>query len=207
MKRIIVGALFSLALLASPLWARPEYGGSRHGGWNNAESRRGGWNNGGWNNGGWNRWYGYGWGFGYGYPYRPWYFGRTYVAPTYVVPEYPASPQYSAGYQADPTALVSAWYRRYLGRDMDSGASSWIDLIRNGAEPSAELGGILASDEYYQRVGATPNSFVEGLYVDVAGRRPSQGEMDAALGRLGAVGRQGVANVLLQQYPDAVMIR
>jgi hypothetical protein len=207
MKRIIAGALFSLALLASPLWARPEHGGSQHGGWNRGESRHGGWNRGGWNYGGRNRGYGYGSGYGYGYPYRPWYFGRTYVAPTYVVPEYPASPQYSAGYQADPTALVSAWYQRYLGRDMDSGASFWIDQIRSGAEPSAELAGILAGDEYYQRAGATPNSFVERLYVEVAGRRPSQGEMDVALSRIGFLGRIGVANGVLQQFPDAVTIR
>ncbi|HEY1862009.1 MAG TPA: hypothetical protein VGG61_16730 [Gemmataceae bacterium] len=196
MRRIIVGALLSVAFLASPIWARPEHGRSYHGGWNNA----------GWNNGGWNRSFGYGWGYGYGYPLRPWYVGRTYVAPTYVTPEYPIAPEYRATYRGDAGALVNAWYGRYLGRDMDPAASAWIDEIRTGLEPSLVLSGILASDEYFQRGGATPSGFVERLYVDVAGRRPSRAEMDSALGQA-SVDRQGVAYGILQQHPDAVMIR
>src|SRR5437879_3364992 len=102
MRRIIVGALMGVALLASPLWARPEHS---RGGWRQGDRYRS---------------YGYGRGYGYGYPYRSWY-----VPPTYVVPDYPVAPEYRTGYQGDPDALVNAWYTRYLGREMDSSASVW----------------------------------------------------------------------------------
>jgi len=193
MRRFILGALLSVPLLVSPLWAKPEHGGSHHGGSHHGDGNR---------YYGYGRGYGYGWGYGYGTPYRSWYVAPMVVAPTYVVPEYRATP----AYRGDADALVSAWYQRYLGRDMDPGASGWIDQVRIGADPSTVLCRILASDEYYQRGGATPSGFVERLYVDVADRRPSREEMDSTLNRMASVDRQGVAYEMLRQHPEAVMI-
>jgi hypothetical protein len=197
MKRIIVGALLSLTLLSSPLWARSNHRGSYHGDWHHN----------GWHQGnGWN-WYGFGLGYGLGYLSRPWYYGRGYVGPTYVAPQYPVQPDYQPTYRDDPGPLVNAWYDRYLGRGMDSGASSWMNELHNGAEPALLLSQIMSGEEYYRRAGATPRRFVEQVYADVAGRRPSGDEMDYALRRLAPSGRQGVAYAVIQQYPEALLIR
>ena len=207
MRRTILSALLSVPLLVSPLFAAPQHGGSNHHGdghhnqWHGGDGHHGEWHGSSGHGWGWGP--GVGWGYyGLGFPYRSWYGGSTYVAPTYVLPDYGTT------YQVDAEALVNAWYHRYLGRDMDPGAAGWMDKIRiGGEEPSAVLSGILASPEYYQRGGGTPSGFVNQLYADVAGRQPSRGEMGVALNRLGVVDRQGVAYDVLRQHPEAVMIQ
>jgi hypothetical protein len=113
-------------------------------------------------------------------------------------------PEYRTTTRVDADALVSAWYRRYLERDMDAGAQGWIDHLRNGQDPAWVLSAILASDEYYQRTGSTPRGFMEQLYQDVARRQPSGGELTPQ--SLDPQARMGIAYDLLQRNPRAVMI-
>ncbi len=68
------------------------------------------------------------------------------------------------------TQVVQNWYRHFLGRDMDpSGVSFWVPRLRS-QPPQQVLAGILASDEYYNRNGGSPQGMVLGLYRDVLNR-------------------------------------
>jgi hypothetical protein len=181
MRRFILGAVLALPFLASPLWARPDHG------------HRG-------------RDY-HGYGRSYGYGYRSWYVGPAYVAPTYVAPAYQVSPEYRTRYQIDADALVNAWYRRYLGRDMDPAGIGWVGQVRDGVDPASVLASILGSDEYFERSGGTPDRFVDRLYQDAAGRRPTGREREYAVRYSDNPGRVAIANDLLHQNPGAVMIQ
>jgi hypothetical protein len=73
--------------------------------------------------------------------------------------------------------LVRSWYRHFLGRDADpAGLSGWTAHLQNGASPNWVLSNILGSDEYFSRVGNTADSFVQGLFEDVLGRKPTRQE-------------------------------
>jgi hypothetical protein len=182
MRRFILGALLALPFLASPLWADHGHRGR--------------------DNHGYGRSYGYG-----GYGYRSWYSAPIYIAPTYVAPAYRVNPEYRSGYQVDADALVNAWYRRYLGRDMDPAAQSWVAQVRDGVDPAAVVASILGSDEYLDRSGGTADRFVDRLYQDVAGRRPDGREMDSARRAFDYSSRVAIAFDLVRQHPAAVMIR
>jgi hypothetical protein len=205
MRRFLLGALLSVPLLASPLWARPPEHGEHH-----SSSH---WSHGGYYHGGyrpyyygWNRPYYYGWwNRGYGYSAYSWYMAPYYGSSVYVAPSYGTTSQYSTTPQFDANALVNAWYRHYLGRDMDAGAQGWIDHLQNGRDPTWVLSAILGSDEYYQRSGSTPRGFLDHLYQDVAGRRLSSSEV--ALQAFNSSARMGIAYDLLQRNPQAVMIQ
>src|SRR6266511_1526179 len=71
----------------------------------------------------------------------------------------------------DPSTEVQNWYIRYLGRPADiAGLSQVSTQLQLGVPKAQVLGGMLGSDEYYLRRGATPEGFVSGLYADVLGR-------------------------------------
>src|SRR5690242_12012544 len=79
---------------------------------------------------------------------------------------------------------VRGWYERYLGREPDEGGwASWADQLAR--RPSNDvLADLLASPEYYQRHGNTPEGFVLGLYNEVLGRQPASDEVDNWVRRL-----------------------
>jgi hypothetical protein len=84
-----------------------------------------------------------------------------------------------------PERQVDQWYRQFLGRPVDqAGLDSWANDLRNGAPWQEVLGGILGSREYFRLKGGTFSRFVQGLYLDVLGRRPTREEMRLALDRL-----------------------
>jgi hypothetical protein len=77
----------------------------------------------------------------------------------------------------DPGQLVQSWYERYLGREPDPGGLDlWAQQLQTFGPTQAQAG-ILASDEYYIRHGATPVGFAEGLYADVLNRTASPSEV------------------------------
>jgi len=72
----------------------------------------------------------------------------------------------------DAERTVAQWYRRFLDREADPQAINWIRALRSGQDPDQVLSGILGSDEYYNRAGATPRAFVSQLYEDLTGKAP-----------------------------------
>jgi hypothetical protein len=144
--------------------------------------------------------YGFGVGLGYAYPYGSYgynsypYYDTGYLTPAYrgyvgvyddsyvAPPALPQAPWGPAGYRRAspdrPEDLVRSWYRTYLNREPDPQWAVWVDAVRNGQEPNSVLASILSSQEYYDKAGGTPEGFVQTLFRDVTGRRPTPSEMD-----------------------------
>jgi len=101
---------------------------------------------------------------------------------------------------------VAGWYDRYLGREMDPGAATWIRSLQQGQDPERVLATILGSDEYYTRAGGSPAAFVRRLFDDVGNRRPTQREMDYWVHQVRHRNRDDVAYGILtrnaQNYDD-----
>jgi hypothetical protein len=115
----------------------------------------------------------------------------------------------AAAVSHDPEVLVRYWYERYLGREADViGLAGWAKLVEQTSSPVAILAAILSCDEYFARVGNTPDAFAQALFQDVTGRQPTPGEYDWVMGRLvhdaGQVERGHIARDLLRRYPQAV---
>ncbi|MCL6502048.1 MAG: DUF4214 domain-containing protein [Pirellulales bacterium] len=88
--------------------------------------------------------------------------------------------------------VIQDYYQALLGRAADPGGLQfWLSLTLSGAPLEQVLAGIAASEEYFQRQGATSDGFVRGLYRDVLGRiaPPSQPELDFWIARLGIAPR------------------
>jgi len=108
---------------------------------------------------------------------------------------------------SDPVALVDFWYRAYLGRTAlnDPGSAAWINLLRRGTPPTSVLAGILASREFFNRVGGTMPAFINAVYRDVVGRPPTPGELRFWQRRAFTQSRREIANEILAQNPGAGM--
>jgi len=111
----------------------------------------------------------------------------------------------SAQAVADPVALVDSWYRMYLGRSAlgDPGSTGWMNQLRRGNSPASVLAGILASHEYFIRVGGTMPDFIRAVYGEVVGRPATPGELRFWLRRAYTQSRQDIANEILAQNPGA----
>jgi len=94
------------------------------------------------------------------------------------LPRYGSAPAYPTGpgYFDSADRQVDGWYRQYLRRTPDGGASIWIELLRSGHRPERVLSQILGSDEYYRASGNDPGAYIQLLFQDTAGRRPSDAE-------------------------------
>jgi hypothetical protein len=105
----------------------------------------------------------------------------------------------SLGQYGDRSAerTVARWYERYLGRPMDPYARTWVEALASGQDPDQVLSGILGSDEYYRRAGGTPGAFINRLYRDVAGRRPTPGEVRHWLREFHSSSRGDIAYAIL----------
>jgi hypothetical protein len=101
----------------------------------------------------------------------------------------------------DPGSLVSNWYSTYLGRPPDPGIQHWVDELNEGAAPDAVLAGILGSDEFYEKVGSTPQGFITALYNDFVGRPPNPGELNFWVSQMYTEDRTTVADSILTQNP------
>jgi hypothetical protein len=78
----------------------------------------------------------------------------------------------------DDVALVQNWYQTFLHRTPDPvGLGMWVQQLRYGTPPAVAQAGILASPEFYQLHGSTPEGFVAGLYGDILGRSAGSGEI------------------------------
>jgi hypothetical protein len=115
----------------------------------------------------------------------------------------PGSAQFPpGGFDAGANRLVQEWYSRFLSRATDPYASVWVEAIRSGQAPETVLAQILASDEYYQRAGNSPEGFVRKLHQDLTGRPPAPREAQFWIAQVYRAGRQDVAYQMLMRYPQ-----
>jgi hypothetical protein len=134
----------------------------------------------------------------------------TATAVLSLAPSAPAQQAYPPDV-GDAAALVDSWYQRFLGRTArtDRGSNSWITQLVNGSSPDQVLAGILSSDEYYGKGASRPEAFVNNLFQDVLGRRPTQREYDYWVRRAYAQNaedmktRQDIAYDLLTHNPGS----
>src|SRR5437762_12280300 len=103
--------------------------------------------------------------------------------------------------------LVDSWYRRYLGRHVDSPAlRDHLHAIRHGTPLDAVEVAILASPEYYVRNGNTPEGFVAALYRDVLGRRAGSHEFARQVDHVLRDGRTAAAlRVIAERNPPVIV--
>ncbi len=83
--------------------------------------------------------------------------------------------------------FVTKAYRRYLARTPDgSGLNYWATALQGGLTDESLEAGFLGSSEYIANHGGNGAGWVRGMYRDLLGRDPSQGEVDFWTGRLNA---------------------
>ena len=98
--------------------------------------------------------------------------------------------------------MLRRWYRHFLGRPITaSGYSYWMDKFRQGRSAADVLLGIVASDEYFQRVGRNDERFVQVLYWHLTGEQaePELVRRYLDLGRRNG-DRVAIARAMLQQH-------
>jgi hypothetical protein len=120
-------------------------------------------------------------------------------APAQYYPPVPPSPQFQNDQAAE--SLVEGWFQHFFGRAGGPGSSYWIDQVRQGQPPDHVLAQMLASQEYYDRGGRTPQGFIAKLHVDLTGQPPSPEALHYWVSRLVQGNRQEVAQALLTRSP------
>src|SRR5207248_6635825 len=99
--------------------------------------------------------------------------------------------------------VVNGLYRKYLGRPAGAAEQAfYTDAIANGMTVEGVAQALLASDEYFQRQGGTPLSFLQAIYLDVLGRQITQAEQQNWMAQFNSnpnsqAVRAQVANTLL----------
>jgi subtilisin family serine protease len=76
------------------------------------------------------------------------------------------------------SGLITASYRTFLGRDPDpQGLQFWLGAMGGGLTIQQMEAGFVASPEFYQAAGGTPDTWVTSLYTHVLGRTPAPSEV------------------------------
>lgn len=82
-------------------------------------------------------------------------------------------------------ALISTWYRQYLGREADpAGLQAHIQGLQTGQSLIDVRTSLLASNEFYDRCRNNPQVFMYQLYFLVLDRQPLARDVDFWLNRL-----------------------
>lgn len=102
----------------------------------------------------------------------------------------------------DPQTLVNSWYQKYLRRQPDAGAATWVRSLRTGHSAEDVLASMLASPEYFTAAGSSSAGYVRQLYIDLIGRAPLPAEINYWAGRLRYESRKDVALTLLLRHPQ-----
>jgi len=120
-------------------------------------------------------------------------------APLAVDAQYPPYGGYNNPGGAEQT--VRDWYNRFLGREPDPMSATWSESLRQGQQPEAVLAQILASSEYYNRGGGSPQGYVRRLITDLTGRPPGGREISFWVNQMYRADRQDIVMQVLQRYP------
>ncbi|HET6883852.1 MAG TPA: GDSL-type esterase/lipase family protein [Pirellulales bacterium] len=94
--------------------------------------------------------------------------------------------------------FIQSAYQQYLGRAADPGAASfWLQALQAGASEEQVVAALLASDEFYERVGGDNMAWVTAVYQAVLDRQPEATALEAATSELAAgASRRNVAYAL-----------
>jgi hypothetical protein len=114
----------------------------------------------------------------------------------------------AAAQQADNSALVTWYYRQYLGRDARPAEiqNGNAHIQRHGVLDAEAA--LLASEEYYKRAGGNPAGWVKNLVFDVLDRDTSVEEVGHWCFLLGGAGdRKKVALSFLEFHQEAIRKR
>ena len=89
---------------------------------------------------------------------------------------------------------VREWVVAYLGRKPnEKELLVLVQRLKTGTSPTAVQAFILASDEFYKKHGGTTQGFIQGLFVDVLGRKATPQEMLQLVAKANGAGRQRFA--------------
>jgi Domain of unknown function (DUF4214) len=125
---------------------------------------------------------------------------RSFIIVAMLIGLTPAAAQ--AQVYGDSNSLVDYWYRTYLGRAPDpQGLATWANQLNQGVPVNQVLATILASDEYYQRAGGTPQGFIARLYNDFLNRAPAGADLDFWVRQMYTEDRSVLVLQLLEQNP------
>lgn len=112
-----------------------------------------------------------------------------------------AQPTYPQTYGQPPDTLVQTWYQKYLHRMPEyGGMQNWVNALNSGQSPQVVQAQILGSQEYANQNGNTPEGFVQGMFRDVVGRRPTPQEYSYWLAQAQNMSPADTANAFLGQY-------
>jgi hypothetical protein len=100
--------------------------------------------------------------------------------------------------------IVKDWYQAFLGRAAAGGEEQvWVNMLLNGATEETALGGILASQEFFNRAqtlvgtGTANERYIQALYQLLLGRSGSAAEVSGQAALIASIGRAGVAQGIL----------
>jgi hypothetical protein len=83
------------------------------------------------------------------------------------------------------TQVIIRAYQHYLGRTPDAlGLAYWLDQMKKGLTDEHLESNFIGSKEYIDNHGGAGAGWVKGMYQDLLGRTPAQGEVDYWMGQL-----------------------
>ena len=89
----------------------------------------------------------------------------------------------AAAFQHQLTPWLNATYQSYLNRAPTTAeVNKWLTIFDNGGGPNQVVVCIVTSAEFTARSGQTNAAYIQSLYVDILGRKPSTAELNAWLG-------------------------
>src|SRR5262249_15528139 len=101
------------------------------------------------------------------------------------------------------TFLVKGWYQTFLGRQAVNGEEQgFVSLLLSGQTEEQVLGGILGSQEFFNRAqtligsGTPDERFVAALYQLLLNRAAAPGEIAVWVPLIPSIGRSGVARAI-----------
>jgi hypothetical protein len=110
-------------------------------------------------------------------------------------------PTLAQDYPPEQVAMVKNFYRKYLHRDPEpAGLLTWLGHLQNGASPSWVIATMLSSNEYYNNAGGDDEGYAVSLFKDLAGRRPTRGELRYWMERLQNQTHQDVVEALMMRF-------
>jgi hypothetical protein len=68
-----------------------------------------------------------------------------------------------------------------IGTPTDSQLAAALTSLQSGTTEEGIIAGVLSSPQYYQNHGSTQTGLIKGVYQDLIGRAPTNGELSAAL--------------------------
>jgi hypothetical protein len=94
--------------------------------------------------------------------------------------------------------IINEWYQLYLGRKpSEKEHAQMMQKVRVGTGAIAIQANIIGSDEYYKKHGSSTQGFLNAVFGDVVGRKPTAAEVNMLQAQVNGFGRYRFAVDLL----------